>query len=173
MEVLDPDGRGRHRVGRNLMEQMERAMTDVNDITLQFEAVKLKISQDKSGYILHLSVHPSDVPVDLFTSWVGTRYQVVMVELLDDGSPKTVNAARASEKAIQQAGIMCREPDFQAFLGNLIGTLITTNEECSEALRQRLGIESRKDFKTNHEARIAFLTLRDKYLGRDQSGQPD
>ena len=55
--------------------------------TINFEAVKLTMRQDKHGFILTLSVHPEDVPESLFRHWVGSRYQVAMVQLDDNEEP--------------------------------------------------------------------------------------
>jgi transposase len=45
--------------------------------TLQFEGVKVALKQDKTGYVLNLSMHPDDVPEELLRDFVGARYQVV------------------------------------------------------------------------------------------------
>jgi len=44
--------------------------------TLQYEAIKVAMKQDKEGYILTLRVHPDEVPHTLFTDFVGARYHV-------------------------------------------------------------------------------------------------
>jgi len=51
--------------------------------TLQFEAVKVALKQNKDGYVLTLNVHPDEVPDSLLRDFVGARYQVVMVRLSD------------------------------------------------------------------------------------------
>ncbi len=54
---------------------------------MNFEAVKVAIKQDKTGYILTLSVHPDEVPEDLLRDFVGARYGVAMVRVNSDESP--------------------------------------------------------------------------------------
>jgi len=61
--------------------------TPIKDIAMNFEAVKVSMSQDKNGIILRLNVHPNDCPKELHTDWVGTRYVVAMVKLQDDDTP--------------------------------------------------------------------------------------
>jgi hypothetical protein len=55
--------------------------------TLQFEAVKMALKQNKDGYVLTMTVHPDEVPDALLRDYVGARYQVVMVRLADDDTP--------------------------------------------------------------------------------------
>ena len=47
--------------------------------TIQFEGIKVALKQDKTGYVLTLSMHPDDIPESLLRDFVGARYQVVMV----------------------------------------------------------------------------------------------
>jgi hypothetical protein len=54
--------------------------------TLQFEAVKMALKQNKDGYVLTMTVHPDEVPDALLRDYVGARYQVVMVRLAPGGS---------------------------------------------------------------------------------------
>ena len=46
--------------------------------TMQFEALKVALKQDKTGYVLTLCMHPDDIPTDLLRDFVGARYQVVI-----------------------------------------------------------------------------------------------
>jgi hypothetical protein len=57
--------------------------------TSQFEAVKVAIKQDKTGYVLTLSIHPDEIPEEVMRDFVGARYQVVMVRL--NGEEKPMN----------------------------------------------------------------------------------
>ena len=52
-----------------------------------FEAVKVAIKQDKSGYILTLAIHPDEIPSEVMRDFVGARYQVVMVRLNGEEKP--------------------------------------------------------------------------------------
>lgn len=56
---------------------------------MNFEAVKVAIKQDKTGYILTLSVHPDEVPEELLRDFVGARYGVAMVRVNSDETPLT------------------------------------------------------------------------------------
>ena len=41
--------------------------------TSQFEAVKVGMKQDNSGYILTLRIHPDDVPNEIMRDFVGSK----------------------------------------------------------------------------------------------------
>ena len=55
--------------------------------TSNFEGVKVALKQDKTGYVLTLSIHPDDVPDEILRDFVGSRYQVVMVRLNSQEQP--------------------------------------------------------------------------------------
>ena len=63
-------------------------MDDVKELALNFEAVKVSMSQDKNGTNLRLCIHPDDVPQELHQHWVGSRYMVAMVKLNDENEPE-------------------------------------------------------------------------------------
>jgi hypothetical protein len=47
--------------------------------TSQFEAVKVSMKQDNSGYVLTLRIHPDEVPEEILRDFVGARYMAVLV----------------------------------------------------------------------------------------------
>ena len=64
------------------------ALTDGLGVSsINFEAVKTSMMQDKNGTNIRLTIHPNDVPEALHKDWVGSRYMIVMVKLNDDGTP--------------------------------------------------------------------------------------
>ena len=83
--------------------------------TLQFEAVKIAMKQDKTGIILTLNIHPDELPVDLMRDFVGARYQVVMVRLNDLDRPMSRDA-EYSRDPVRTAGILCRDKQFAQYL---------------------------------------------------------
>jgi hypothetical protein len=83
--------------------------------TLQFEAVKMALKQNKDGYVLTMTVHPDEVPDALLRDYVGARYQVVMVRLADDDTPIDRREFEG-HRAVRLAGVLCREPEFWTFL---------------------------------------------------------
>jgi len=113
--------------------------------TSNFEAVKVAIKQDKSGYILTLSIHPDDVPDDILRDFVGARYQFVAVRLNDDETPyprKKLNGV------VSAAGILCRNQRFWEWLEVLGEVTQKSEEQAVEALHRILGIKSRSELTT-------------------------
>jgi hypothetical protein len=131
--------------------------------TIQFESVKAGLRQSKEGYMLTLSVHPDDLPDDLMRDFVGSRYMVVMVRIGDDERPLDRTQSFPGDTAVKMAGILCRDPDFWDWL-NENEWLQEKNElACVEWLIEFLGVESRKELKTNSEARELFNNIKDKF----------
>ena len=127
-------------------EQMKRA-------TINFESVKIAIRQDKNGYILTLAVHPNDIPDSLLRDWVGSRYQVAMVLMNDQEQPVMPTIKAEGKKAVAQAGLLCREKRFWAFLG------VFTEEDAVKELKERINIQSRTELVDNKIAREDFREI--------------
>jgi hypothetical protein len=131
--------------------------------TLQFEGVKVALKQDKTGYVLNLSMHPDDVPEELLRDFVGARYQVVMVRL--DGHEEPMDRQREYEgdRAIRIAGLLCRDPKFWQYLHEDNQILEATEKEATDWLRDYLNIPSRSELKTNPQARIMLDKIHKDY----------
>jgi hypothetical protein len=131
--------------------------------TLQFEGVKVALKQDKTGYVLNLSMHPDDVPEDLLRDFVGARYQVVMVRL--DGHEEPMDRQREYEgdRSIRIAGLLCRDPKFWQYLHEDSQILEATEKEATNWLRDYLNIPSRSELKTNPQARIMLDKIHKDY----------
>ena len=130
--------------------------------TLQFEAVKVALKQDKTGYVLTLCLHPDEIPEALLRDFVGARYQVVMVRL--NGEDKPMNKDIEYQRdPVRTAGILCRSKPFAEYL-MAKGEIIDDDEmEVIGWLRSTLGIESRSELKTNPEARNLLEKLHKEY----------
>jgi hypothetical protein len=118
---------------------------------LQFEARKVALKQDRTGYILTLSLHPDEIPEELLRDFVGARYGCALVRIQDDES-QTPYANRVSK-----AGILCRMPPFQDFLE------ANSEDDAASVLCKRLGIASRTELHGNSMAQIAFDDLIKEY----------
>ena len=121
--------------------------------TIQFEGVKVALKQDKTGYVLAVSIHPDDVPVELLRDFVGSRYQVVMVRM--DGSEQPMNREEefGADRSIRIAGMLCRDPQFWKYLYEDTQIMQANENEATDWLRDYLNIQSRAELKTNEEAR--------------------
>jgi len=129
-----------------------------------FEAVKVAIKQDKTGYILTLNIHPDEVPIEIMKDFVGARYQVVMVRINDNERP--MNREQELPKGndiVQQAGILCTDKKFQQWLVEIGHTFEASEEEAIEWLREELHIQSRAELKSNPEAAQQFKFIQQEF----------
>ena len=131
-------------------------MTD----TIQFESIKAGLKQSKDGYILTLAVHPDELPDALMRDFVGSRYVVVMVRLGDDEQPMNREGEFPGDTAVKMAGILCRDKEFWDWLHGKEWLMEKNEKACTEWLCSYLDIESRKELKTNEEARDLFNRLK-------------
>lgn len=120
--------------------------------TIQFEGVKVALKQDKTGYVLALSIHPDDIPEDLLRDFVGARYQVVMVRMDQHEQPMDREEEFSSDRSIRIAGLLCREPLFWKYLYADTQIMQENEKEATDWLRDYLGVKSRSELKTNQEA---------------------
>jgi len=130
-------------------------MNEVRDAAVNFEAVKISMSQDRNGITLRLSLHPNECPPSLHTDWVGSRYMVAMVKLNDQEEPVVPEQEREIKRMISSAGMLCRNEDFGIF----IGAEDNTEESIANTMRAKLEIQSRTDLRNNSEAREKFKNL--------------
>lgn len=131
--------------------------------TLQFEATKVALKQDKTGYVLTLSMHPDDIPEDLLRDFVGARYQVVMVRLDGNEQPMDRQEEFQGERSIRIAGLLCRDKDFWEYLYEDNQIIEANEKEATDWLRDYLNIPSRSELKTNHNARLMLDSLYREY----------
>jgi len=134
----------------------------------QFEAVKVAIKQDKSGYILTLSIHPDEIPAEVMRDFVGSRYQVVMVRL--NGEEKPMNRDQEHVRdLVRTAGILCRDKAFHKFLLETGQVLEASETEAINWLKDTLKIVSRSELTTNVPARKQFNLIYQEFLAWKQS----
>ena len=114
--------------------------------TLQYEAIKVAMKQDKEGFILTLRVHPDEVPEALLRDFVGARYQTVMVRIGDDERP--LNRDNFSE-VVKLAGMLPRNPDFRQWLVSQGHIFDADEDEATTWLKLTCKIESRRELATN------------------------
>lgn len=118
-----------------------------------FEATKVALKQDKTGYILTLNIHPDDLDERILRDYVGARYQVVMVRLNGSEQPMDRQTEFEADKSIRIAGLLCRDPKFWKFLFDDSQIFEEDEETCTNWLRDYLGVQSRSELKTNEDAR--------------------
>jgi hypothetical protein len=117
----------------------------------KFEGVKVALKQDRTGYILTLSVHPDEVPEEILRDFVGARYQVVMVRLTNEERPM-IREQEHSGDMVRLAGILCRDPMFQRFLLEAGQTFDASEDIATAWLKEELNIQSRAELRENNAA---------------------
>ena len=120
--------------------------------TIQFEAIKLSLKQDRSGYALHLAIHPDEIPDALVRDFVGARYQVVMVRLNEHEQLSPVNP-------VTKAAMLAKDDQFQTFLFDSDLVFETSQAAAEQAIRDVCGVRSRAELNASPEARKAFTDL--------------
>jgi len=131
--------------------------------TLQFEAVKVALKQDRTGYVLTLSMHPDEIPEDLLRDYVGARYQCVLVRLDGDEKPMDKDEEFAGDRAVRVSGLLGRDPKFWKYLYAEEQIFDEDEEEAVGYIRNYLNIQSRSELKTNREAQILLDKLYREY----------
>ena len=116
-------------------------------MAMQFESRKVALKQDRTGFILTLSIHPDEIPEELLRDFVGARYGVAMVRIQDDES------AMPYTNRVQKAGMLCRQPQFQDFMKS------NSEDEAAHKLCLTLSISSRSELNGNRQAQQAFDDL--------------
>ena len=134
--------------------------------TSQFEAVKVAIKQDRTGYILTLSVHPDEIPDEILRDFVGARYQVVMVRLGEDEGP--MNRQNLVD-VVKLAVMVCKDPQFYQWLEDTGNIFAASEDEAIIWLYAKCGIKSRAELKTNGEAAKIFLLINEEFKRWKQS----
>lgn len=131
--------------------------------TLQFEAVKIAMRQDRSGYILTLNVHPDEAPEEVLRDFVGARYQVVMVRLSDGDTPMNRDHEYARDP-VRMSAILCKDEDFAEFLYDTGQIFQKDQATVIEWLREELKIQSRSELKDNREAARHFWFINQEFM---------
>jgi hypothetical protein len=136
--------------------------------TLQFEAVKIAMKQDKTGIILTLNIHPDELPVDLMRDFVGARYQVVMVRLNDENRPMSRDQ-EYSRDPVRTAGILCRDKQFAQYLFDKEQIFEKKEDDVIEWLKMELDIESRTELKEELQKAKKFWAIHEEFQAWKQS----
>jgi hypothetical protein len=132
-------------------------------MAMQFESRKVALKQDRTGFVLTLSIHPDEIPEELLRDFVGARYGVAMVRIQDDES------ATPYTNRVQKAGMLCRSPQFQDFMK------ANSEDEAAQKLCARCGITSRSELNGNYVAQQSFdnlVTVYETWSSHDDNTDP-
>ena len=144
--------------------------TDFEDISTKVECVKIAMNQDKTGFILKLSLNPADTPEDLMRDPVGTRYVAVFVRVDGEDKPVASQVSDEGKKAVALAGALCGDDKFQRWLA-ISGEIDEATEDAAATwLRGYLNISSRKELRTEAGARKKLDGLRGEFIAALKRG---
>lgn len=121
----------------------------MSNIALQFEALKVALKQDSSGYVLTIKIHPDEIPEELLRDFVGARYMVAMARINDDEEPVPV------KNRVQKAAVLCKDRLFQDYVNFLYG-LPKTEKSAIDFVYDICLIKSRTELNGNKEAQEQF-----------------
>jgi hypothetical protein len=127
---------------------------------MKFEAIKTSMRQDGKGTYVTLLVHPDEVPIDLLSARSGMRLMIGALLLNDHDEPVKGRDADEGDKAVQSAGMLCRNIRFQKWMAAKGYAFGTSEQECADGLKAHCVIGSRADLKTDRGARETFIKLR-------------
>ena len=136
---------------------------DFKDISTKVEAVKIAMRHTKDGHVVSFAINPHDTPHELMADPLGQRYLVVLVRLNQQDEPVASPENEEGKRAVMIAGAMCGDQNFQEWLCTT-GEIDDLDESnASVWLRKRLGIVSRKELKTDKEARAKLMDVRAEF----------
>ena len=128
----------------------------------QFEAVKVALKQDRTGYILTLNIHPEDLDERILRDFVGARYQVVMVRLNGDERPMNREVELGIDP-VKLAGIVSRDKEFHAYLVDMGYIFEATEKEATDWLRSYLNVKSRSELRELKAAAMKLQQLNEEF----------
>lgn len=135
--------------------------------TSQFEAVKVSMKQDNSGYVLTLRIHPDEVPEEILRDFVGARYMAVLVRINEEERPMNREAELAKDM-VRISGMLCRDPKFWEFLSEAGGIIEKSEKEATEWLKDYLKVESRSEIAKSPVATEKMLGVKQEFTAWKQ-----
>jgi hypothetical protein len=152
---------------------MDGISDEISTAALNFEAVKTNIRQSKDGVSVTLAIDPLLIPADVYTSPVGTRYYVSMVEIGDDEQPQPAKRLTAAVKAKNVAMMLCRNSRFQEWLYKESWSLGVSEEHARGGVLAACGINKRSDLAIEgfDLARDLFWELVDQFKAASEGGK--
>lgn len=135
--------------------------------TSQFEAIKVSMKQDNSGYVLTLRLHPDEVPEVILRDYVGARYMAVLVRLNEEERPMNREQELAKDM-VRISGMLCRDPQFWDFLSEANGIINKSEKEATEWLKDYLKVESRSEIAKSPVATEKMLGVKQEFMAWKQ-----
>lgn len=146
-------------------------MTDFNEISTKWEAVKIGMRHTKDGHVISFACHPNDTPHELMADPLGQRYLLVAVRLNQQDEPVPSPEQVEGANAVKLAGALCSDDKFRDWL-IWKGYIDDATENAAAAwMRRQLDIVSRKELKENKRARFRLAEIRDEFIADYKTGR--
>jgi hypothetical protein len=149
--------------GRLVLKKLEE---EAREAAVHFEAVKLGLSQDKSGLVLKLSIHPNDMPKDVVTDQLGARYLVAIVRMDDNDQPVKPKEKDETDRLLSRAYALCRSARFASWASRRFGADPGSEEDAWNVesiargiLLREAGIQNRSAIRNNERAKQVFQSI--------------
>lgn len=137
---------------------MKPKQVDPKDLAFHFEGRLNSFVRSKTGVFLRLELDPVDVPSELSEATVNQRWLCVLTPMPDDLPQPSQREIEDGDKAVQFAGIICKDPDFRRWFR------VASEEEAVAKLRNKLDVTSRRELHTNAAARRRLYDLYAKFF---------
>jgi|TARA_R110000824_G_scaffold175460_1_gene353919 hypothetical protein len=141
---------------------------EVRERSYGFEAVKTALRQTKDGIAVTIVVHPNDVPSDLMSDPIGSRYMIGMARLDEQEQIIEPESVKEGRKLSNQAGMFCRDQVFQQWLVDADLSFAVDEESAIAAVREFCVIDSRSELKSNIEAQTMWIALLARFESRGE-----
>lgn len=131
--------------------------------SMTFEAKKDALRQVQDGGVkVTLSIHPQDMPAQLYSDIMGQRYVVVMVPVDDNDEPKQAERVPLTpfekpKSFAGQAKMICEKPDFVRFME------AADPIEAEMFLESHCRVKSCAEITEGTEAGLKFKALQQEY----------
>ena len=142
--------------------------SEIRERSYGFEAVKTALRQTKDGIAVTIVVHPNDVPPDLMSDPIGSRYMIGMARLDEQEQIIEPESVKEGRKLSNQAGMFCRDHTFQQWLVNKDLAFAADEESAIAAVREFCQIDSRSELKSNDKAQAAWVDLLAQFESRGE-----
>ena len=142
--------------------------SEIRERSYGFEAVKTALRQTKDGIAVTMVVHPSDVPPDLMSDPIGSRYMIGMARLDEHEQIIEPESVKHGKKLANQAGMFCRDHTFQKWLVDSNLSFAVDEESAIAAVREFCQIDSRSELKSNDQAQASWVALLAQFESRGE-----
>lgn len=136
---------------------------------IQLECTKVGAIQRKNGdWQLRINIAQEDMDQRLIAASIGTRFACLLIQVIEEPAPVKTGNKWADLGPARQAGMLCKEPVFWAFLREECGGINIHDEEAAAAMvRDICCVASRSELghPGKQRERVLWHQLDEKFQG--------